>query len=549
MPIPTAPTLLLAVGGMLLIVSRWVRASRSFELVWLASIAGTLWLLATSDVQIPGHISAVAYHANWAADPLGIAGQSLALVIGILFGIGSFGLRSTSDRSGERFGFLSFQTAGLMLVAAANDAVTMALSVEVVQFAALALRKNDREKRIREQQDYPLNNAVNSHGDASLWTFGIASMFLWLGIALLSHVTASTNYDEIRLVLTDLYQPGANRAPIGSGSKLGLLGIGFMVAGLGTRIGLVPWQIALNQSSHGVGYWTQGCVLLSSQLAGILALCRLCGTVWIGYRDELIVLLTVLAGLTFLVAGSLSALGLMPGEGRIQRWLISLPMLSAAWLTIGLTASVTDLAAPEQSLAAAGGQPGALALTLFAAGANLVGLSGLFLLFSYLSRENREVEFVDELLGLGQLAPASATALMIILVSLVGQPPLWGFWGNWLLMVAGFNVRAAGGRGDVTPHLGLVLLLIVAAFATLLTAGIAIRFARIIILEPPISRMQPQGRRATLVAGCICSLILIVVGVAPARLLSTLSSVRGLGTNSVPDVPSGLRRGQSTANK
>jgi formate hydrogenlyase subunit 3/multisubunit Na+/H+ antiporter MnhD subunit len=223
MPIPTAPTLLLAVGGVLLILSRYVRAARWFETVWMASVIGTMWLLATSSS---------AGLTVWAADPLGVAGQSLALVVGTLFGIGSFGIRSSDDRPAERFGFLSFQMAGVMLVAVANDAITLALSVEVVQFASLALRKLDGQERHGEQRRLSLNQPVVSRGDTSLWTLALASICLWLGIALLSNMTASTHYDEIRLVLTDAYHPGPNRTAIGAGSKLGLLGIGLMVAGL-----------------------------------------------------------------------------------------------------------------------------------------------------------------------------------------------------------------------------------------------------------------------------------------------------------------------------
>lgn len=547
MPIPTVPTLLLAVGGMALILSRWVQASRWYEGVWLAAMLGAVWLMVTGEVSVKAVAVGEVRYAVWSGDSLAMAGQGLALVFGMLFGVGSFGIRSNRDRTAERLGFLSFLVAGVMLAGSSNDLVTMALSAEIVQFASWALRKIDRLENAVPQRGLDSNGGSPARDEACLWIGIATSSCLWLGIALLANLTASTQFDQIRQVLTDAYVPDAGRAVIGSGSKLGLLAIGLIVAGLGSRMGLVPWQIGFLESGRNVSYWTAGCVLLGGQLTGVMSLARLFGTVWVGYRDEMLVLLLVLAGLTFAVSGALAGLGLMSGEGRLRRWAMSIAMLHGAWLTVGLMAAIADLATREHSLTMAGGQSGPLPLLLFAVGASQVALAGLFLVLSHLHRDDREVEFIDELLGLARLCPVPAAALMVALASLIGQPPLWGFWSNWLLMVAGLNVRAAGGREDAIPHVGLMLLLIAASIATLITAGVVMRFARIILLEQPIARTLPRGRRAALVMACSCALALLSVGLFPARLLSLLSQVRGPATKSAPDDPTGSNRGAATA--
>lgn len=536
MPLPTAPTLLLAVGAIALILGRWVQTSHWYEAVWLLAMVGTGGWLAFGDGQLAaGHVS----HVAWSNDSLALAGQCLVLTIGTVMGIGSFGIRSPNDRTAERLGFLSFLISGAMLASAANDLVSMALSAELVQLAAWALRRVDGLELVHDPR---------APDDDSYKWLGIAtSGCLWLGIALLANVTATTEYDQMRSVLTDAYLPGTGRTAIGSGSRLGLLGMGLIIAGLGSRIGLVPWQIGLLESCRDVSYWTVGCVVTGGQLTGVLALARLCGTVWVGYRDELLILLLVVAGLTFAVSGALAGMGLMPGEGRLRRWAGSIPMLHAGWLTIGLMVSSSDLAAPQHSLSAAGEQPGPLGLLLFAAGASQLGLAGMFLILAYLRRNDRDVEFIDELLGLWRLQRLPAAALILVMASLIGQPPLWGFWSNWLLMVAGFNVRA-GVRESIAPHAGLIPVVIAGAVATLLTAGAVIRCARLVLLEQPLSRILPQGRRSALVMGCVCCLALLAVGLAPARLLSVLSHVRGPMIESGPDDPAGSTRGNSTAN-
>jgi hypothetical protein len=78
-------------------------------------------------------------------------------------------------------------------------------------------------------------------------------------------------------------------------------------------------------------------------------------------------------------------------------------------------------------------------------------------------------------------------------------------------------------------------------------AGVVIRFARIILLEQPIARLQPQGRRAALSVGCGCALLLILAGLYPAPLLSLVSQVQSPGKKSIPDTPGGSNRGAATA--
>ena len=50
-PIPSAPTMLLAVGGMALLFGRWLPVSRWYERVWLTAIVGACWLIFADDAK------------------------------------------------------------------------------------------------------------------------------------------------------------------------------------------------------------------------------------------------------------------------------------------------------------------------------------------------------------------------------------------------------------------------------------------------------------------------------------------------------------------
>lgn len=536
MSIPAVPTLLMVVGGIALIVGRWAASSRWYEAVWLVAILSSAGLLLFGD----DGLNATSVETVWLGDPYSLTGQWLALVFGALFGVGSFGKSPSEQQTADRLGFLSFAMAGVMLVATANDLVTMGLAVEIVQFASWGLRRADRVL-------HQARGATSDSPDHTLWIGIVLSCCCWLGIALLANVAGATQFDQIRLILIDAYSPGIDRVAIGAGSKLGLLGIGLIVAGLGGRLGLVPWHIGVVESISRDCYWTAGCSIIARQLVGALGLGRLVGMVLVGYRDELLVLLFVLAGLTTLVSASFAALGLRSGEGRLRRSVIALLLLQGAWLTLGAMTAIADLATPEHSLAAAGGQPGALAVFLFGTAANMLVSCGVFLSLSDLSRFNQEVEFCDELLGLGRTHPAQASVLLVLLGSAIGHPPLWGFWANWLLMVAGLNVRASGVREHSTPHAGLLLLVVALVVATLLMAATVIQLARLMLLEQPLARLTSRGPSSSFVMATTCAVLLVVVGLFPARLLQALSSVRGPAINSSKEAPGGSNKGSPTA--
>lgn len=540
MQLPAAPTLLLAAGGMALVLGRWVTSSRWYGWIWLAAVAGAGCLLPFRELA-----DASAPRSVWTGDAFAIVGQATALLLGSLFGLGCFTIPKTCDRTAERYGFLSVQIAAVMLVSCSNDLITLALAVEVVQITAWALRRVDQMESLARSSQSPLDPEKIPNDEVHVWLGIIASCCLWIGVAWMANMTGTTHFDQIRLVLTDAYVPDESRAVIGTGSRFGMVAIGLMIAGLGSRIGLVPWQLGIIAGWKNVGYWTMGCVLLSSQLTGVLSLARLCGTVWAGYRDEILVILLVVGGLTSMASASLAGTGLIQGEGRIRRWTISLLMMHGAWLIVGVMATVADLAIPAHGLASAGGQPGAMSILLFSLGCGQVGLAGVFLTLAYFSRNDRDIEFFDELLGLGSRHFAPAVCLLLNLASLIGHPPLAGFWSNWLLIVVGFNVRAQGGPENSIPHAGLILLLICVSVATFAAACLAIRLVRIIWLEQSMTSAPWQGRRSALITGCATAALLTGIGLYPAPLLRGLGNVRQPATSSGREgpAPGGSNRG------
>jgi hypothetical protein len=80
-----------------------------------------------------------------------------------------------------------------------------------------------------------------------------------------------------------------------------------------------------------------------------------------------------------------------------------------------------------------------------------------------------------------------------------------------------------------------------------LSAAVVLRFARVMFLDAPLSRVLPQGRQAALSAGCFAALVLIAAGLLPSRLLVPLGSIRAPDGGARSTDPSGTKRGEATA--
>lgn len=538
---PSIPLLLLATGAVSLAMSRWVTGSRWHVGIWLAVMICAASWTAMEAAESPLMPASGDGAPAWLSDPFSRAGQWLGLGFSTLLGLGTLGAKTPPHRVRCRLASLCLVSCGVMLVSAAPDLVAMFLSTELIQVALLTLRRTERTEEwtacIREPHD---------EESAIQWSSISVSCCLWLGLGLLVVLTGTTEFTELRAVLSDSYL--GTRHAAAQGSRLGLLAMGLIVVGLGARMGLAPGTGTLLPDDSRGSYWTLGVERLAGQLVGVLALARLLGFVWVGYRDELFVMLLTMGLLTVVVAAGMLGTGLARGEGRLRRWATALVMLQSGGMTVGFLAVQAELAAPEQGLAATG-QPGALALLFFALIGSQLAAGGLFLVLSGLSTPERDVEFVEELQGLGRHSPIAGAGLVAVGASLAGLPPLWGFWGNWFLALAGLNVRANTESGTVAPQIGLMVLVAAVMLAQVVALAVVLRIGQTVFLEPPIARARPGERTAAMSAGLICGLCLFLVGMAPARMLALVSTISPPRVPSPPQEPAGQSRGNSTANR
>ena len=114
-------------------------------------------------------------------------------------------LQRTGLQSGEYYALVLFSTAGMMLMASANDLIVVFLSLELMSLSLYVLAGLFKQRL--------------DSGEASMKYFllgAFASSFLLYGIALTYGATGSTSFDRIAAAAND----GANRAVFSSGSRM-----------------------------------------------------------------------------------------------------------------------------------------------------------------------------------------------------------------------------------------------------------------------------------------------------------------------------------------
>jgi NADH-quinone oxidoreductase subunit N len=124
-----------------------------------------------------------------------------------------------------------------------------------------------------------------------------------------------------------------------------------------------------------------------------------------------------------------------------------------------------------------------------------------FAVLASLERRGQEIESMDDLAGLRLRHPMMAAVLAIASGSLLGVPPLLGFWGKFFLFVAGIKA-------------GQIVLVVIACLNSAISAWYYLRLIALPIMAKPSAQAetivpgpQPWPRVAAIVAAMLVVLL------------------------------------------
>jgi NADH-quinone oxidoreductase subunit N len=384
---PEIALVLAAVAGILL--SSFISHQRQ----WLAIVPASVGIAVAAvlcSMQL-GQAQQLSFSGTWALDGAAIWARllilgSTAMVLPLI----PDWLR-TDRRHGEFYSLLLLSAAGAMLLAGAADllALSIAILLSSITGYVLAAYHRDWSISVEAGMKYFLIGAF-------------ANTLLMIGVTLLYGMLGETSYAPIAVVLANT--PRA--------SPLLIVGIALIIVGLAFKMGAVPMHMWMPDVAEGAPVPAAAFLMVVPKIGGTIALARLVTLFPIDVID-LRPLIATLAVLTMTI-GNLGALW-----QRDVRRLLGWSSVSQSGYTM---MAIVVLGLTTQAVPA---------LLMFLTGYAVATLAA-FSVVAHL----RGRTAIEDYAGLGKVQPWAGSVLVVALLSFIGIPPLGGFVGKLLLLVA-----------------------------------------------------------------------------------------------------------------
>jgi NADH-quinone oxidoreductase subunit N len=366
---------------------------------FLGAIFGTLATLYAYSAAGPGS----AFHGLLQFDAFAIFFHLLVGVVSILVVLAAAPyLEREHLESAEFYALILFATAGMGVLASAQELLTAFIGLEMSSISSYVLAGYRREspKASESAMKYFL-----------LGSF--ATAFFLYGIALVYGATGSTN-----LALMG--------SPVTTGTLL-KLGLALLLIGLGFKVAAAPFQVWTPDVYEGAPTPVTALFSAGPKAATFALLLRIFATVpaathfwfWAFW---------ILAALTMFV-GNLGALV----QTNVKRMLAYSSIAHAGYIMVAF-AAVTSLAAGSS----VGAAPAYAAVLFYLLSYAMVKL-GAFTIVSQIGGAGEKHLSLDDYAGLGRRQPVVAAALSLFLLSLLGLPVTAGFFGKFYVFKAAVN--------------------------------------------------------------------------------------------------------------
>ena len=375
----------IVLGLVLMLADLFVPAERR-RFIGYAGIAalGVLFVMSVPD-------TGVAFNGAFVQDGLAIFFKRFFLVAAMLV---LFMSTEFSDRIAagvtEYYSLIVFALSGMLFAASSNDFAMLFVSIELITITFYVLTSYQRGRLVSLEA-----------GVKYLILGALSSAFMVFGIALVWGTTGKLNFTELAAVAAQFET-----------NKLFLLGVLFVLVGLGFKIAAFPFQIWTPDVYQGAPTPTTAFLAVGSKAAGFVLLLRVLFTAVPSVTHNWANLLIVISGITILY-GNLCALP----QRNLKRLLGYSSIAHAGYLLLGVAA----LSASGQA-----------AVMYYLAG-YLFTVVAAFLVIALVMR-HLDTEDIAGLAGLNQRSPLLASTMTLAMVSLAGIPPLAGFFGKFLLL-------------------------------------------------------------------------------------------------------------------
>ena len=372
---------------------------------------------------------------------------------------------------GEFFVLALCATLGMMIMISANHLLTLYLGLELLTLTLYAL--------VALQRD----SAVATEAAMKYFVLGaLASGMLLYGMSMLYGATGTLEITQLAEVIID-----------GRGRTLVLVfALVFIVAGLGFKLGAVPFHMWVPDVYHGAPTAV---------------------TLFIGSAPKL-------AAFAFIIRLLVQGLG---AEALLVEWQQMLVLMAVLSLALGNVVAIAQTNLKRMLAYSTISHMGFLLLGILSGDLNGYG-SGMFYVVVYvlmnlgtfgmimvLSRSGFEAENLDDFRGLSQRSPWYAFLMLLLMFSMAGVPPTVGFYAKLSVLQAVINA-------------GYLWLAVVAVMFSLVGAFYYLRLVKIMYFDAPVDTapISPRGDVHVLISAN--GLAMLAFGIMPGPLMGLCMS-------------------------
>jgi len=467
---PAMAEMTLGIGICIVLLADLFISDRWRDLTFAISMAvlvATAWV--AGSIGVSG--AEVTFDGSFVTDPLArILKLFAALTVAIVFLYSRAYLKDRGIYKGEYYLLGLFALLGIQVMISAYSMLTMYLGLEMLSLSLYALVAFDRD------------SPVAAEAAIKYFVLGaIASGCLLYGISIVYGVTGSLLFPEIN---TALLGAGPEQVAI-------LVGLAFILVGIAFKFGAVPFHMWLPDVYEGAPTCVTLFIGTAPKLAAIALAIRVLveglGPLAASWEAMLIVMAVLSLGIGNVVAIA---------QTNMKRMLAYSTIGHVGFIFLGLLT----------------GTKAGLEAALFYTIVYVLMAAAAFGVLILMSRRGFEAEMLDDFKGLNQRSPWFAAMMMLIMVSMLGLPPLAGFYAKWWVLAAVLNA-------------GHLWLAIVAVMFSVIGAFYYLRIIKLMYFDEAEDALEldaPFDLRLVLSANAV---LILLLGLFPDRLIAACARV------------------------
>ena len=452
--------------------------------VTLATVALMQALYASGGVTLYGfgHMLVSDQMGNWLK-----CFAALAVLVSLVYGR-PYAADRNMLRGGELFSLSLFALLGIFTMISGNNFLVIYMGLELLtlsSYALVALRRDDPTATEAAMKYFVLG--------------AMASGFLLYGMSMMYGATGSLDLNQVARAIESRQV----------NYQVLVFGLVFIVAGLGFKLGVVPFHMWIPDVYQGAPTAVTLLIGGAPKLAAFAICIRLLveGMLPLALDWQNMLMLLSIGSL---LIGNLAAIA----QSNLKRMLAYSTISQMGFVLLGLMSGVVN--GNLHSAAAAYG--GAMFYVVTYVLTTLASFGVILLL----AREGFESEEIADFAGLNQRSPLYAGVMAVCLFSLAGIPPMVGFYAKLSVLQ---SLLASG----QTMHL---LLAVYAVMMSLVGAFYYLRVVKVMYFDEPITASTVSATMDVRAVLSINGALILLLGLMPGALMTLClqAIVQMLGT-------------------